>query len=135
VENSLSNSGFSWNTRFLSTLTPIKNWEFQFSYNYNAPMITILGEMLPVHGLDIAAKTDLLRKKLSLSLRVSDVLDTRRFGVRIYNSNITQTFVRKRETRIAFITATWKFGSEKAQLQPKKRREEQQLDRDNDPGM
>ncbi len=135
VENSLSNSGFSWNTRFLSTLTPLKNWEFQVSYNYVAPMITILGEMIPMHGLDIAAKTDLLKKRLSLSLRVSDIFDTRQFGVRIYNSNITQTFVRKRETRIAFLTATWKFGSEKAQINPKKRRDEQNFDRDSDPGM
>ncbi|GIV43838.1 MAG: hypothetical protein KatS3mg035_0961 [Bacteroidia bacterium] len=53
----------------------------------------------------------------------------------IDNSTITQNFIRKKETRIAFFTVTWKFGSEKAQLNTKKRREEQNFDRDNDPGM
>ncbi len=130
IENSLSNSGFAWNARFLSTFTPIKNWEFQISYNYVSPIITILGKLYPMHGLDIAIKTDLLHKKLSLSFRISDLLDTRLFGVNINNSNITQTFVRKRESRIAFLTATWKLGSEKAQLNPKKRREEQPIERD-----
>lgn len=135
VENSLSNSGFSWNTRFMSTFTPIKNWEFQVSYNYNAPVITILGRLIPMHGLDFAAKTEVWNKRLSLSFRISDIFDTRQFGVKIDNSNITQTFVRKRETRIAFFTATWKLGSEKAQMNPKKRKEEQNFERDNDPGM
>ena len=134
IENSLSNSGFSWDTRFLSTLTPIKNWEFQVSYNYIAPMITILGKLIPMHGLDLAVKTDLLNKKLSLSFRVSDVLNTRKFGVRIYNSNVTQTFERKKESRIAYFTVTWKFGSEKAQTQPKKRKEEIPTEKDIDPG-
>ncbi|GIV43837.1 MAG: hypothetical protein KatS3mg035_0960 [Bacteroidia bacterium] len=63
VENSLSNSGFSWNARFLSTFTPVNNWELQVSYNYVAPTITILGRLIPMHGLDIRRENRYIKEK------------------------------------------------------------------------
>lgn len=135
IEDNLSNSGFSWNARFLSTFIPGKNVELQISYDYRAPMITILGKLKPIQGFDIAAKADFFKKKLSMSLRVSDIFDKRLFGINLYNSTITQEFIRKRETRIAFLTLTWKFGSDNSQPNMKKRRSETPSFEDNDPGL
>lgn len=135
IENNLSNSGFSWNARFLSTFIPSKNLELQISYDYRSTMITILGKMKPMQGLDIAAKADFFKKKLSISLRISDIFDKRLFGVNLYNSTITQEFIRKRETRIAFLTLTWKFGSDSSQPNMKKRRSETPTFEDSDPGL
>jgi hypothetical protein len=81
------------------------------SYNYQAPNITPQGTILPMQALDASLKKDVLKGKGNLSVRVSDVFNTRQFAIRTTGVNFTDEFVRKRESRIFFATFTYRFGS------------------------
>ena len=50
-------------------------------------------------------------KKLDISMRVSDVMNTQQFKINTANTGYIQNFSNKRESRIAYLTLTYRFGN------------------------
>jgi hypothetical protein len=66
-----------------------------------------------VYGVDVALRQRLLRDRAALTLRVSDVFNTRRQYSELLSENLTANLQTKYETRVGYLGFTWFFGSNK----------------------
>jgi hypothetical protein len=62
--------------------------------------------------LDLAVKKDLFNKKLSIVFKVIDVFNTSKYKSVISDNTFFAEYYRKRNTRVAFLTLSYRFGSE-----------------------
>jgi outer membrane receptor protein involved in Fe transport len=106
------NSTYSWSGRATSFMRLPNIVDLQISYFYSGKMITTQGTVEPFTSMDLSLKKDFLDNKLSVSFRVQDVFNNLKFKVLIDDPNYTENFFRKRDTRAAFLTVTYKFGKE-----------------------
>ncbi|MBL7997346.1 MAG: TonB-dependent receptor [Candidatus Kapabacteria bacterium] len=110
LERGLKNSAWAGNTRFNSNVVITESISAQLSYMYNIFGVISQGTLQPMYNWDIAVRYEFLDKAASLSLRVSDIFDTRQFGVNTNTAAFNQEFTRKRESRIGFLTFSYRFG-------------------------
>lgn len=79
----------------------------------------------PDYYLDIAFKKDFFNKKFTLVFKVIDVLNTSKYKSVISDNSFYTEYYRKRNSRTAFLTLTYRFGSDgKSQNGKKKLLEE-----------
>lgn len=120
LQPSLSNQGMGGSMRYMANLKFWKTASAQVIYNYNLRFIMPQGRGGPGQWLDLAIKKDFLSdNRLSLSLRFTDVFNTRQFSLDVAGDNFTATSTRKRESRIGYLGLSYRFGNGKQQ-QPKK---------------
>jgi len=82
----------------------------QAMFNYRGPRVTIQGLRKEMYFIDIGLKKDIFNKKGSLSFKVSDLLNSRKFNMETYGDNFyveTQYF---RTTRLFLISFTYKIN-------------------------
>jgi len=102
---------FTWNIKSMANLRLPKGINFQAIGNYNGKNVAGQGTVLPMYGVDMALKKDFLKNKaLTVNLTVSDVFNIREFRLTGKTPYFEQDLMRKRESRIGFITVTYKFG-------------------------
>jgi hypothetical protein len=101
----------SWNWKLLSNFKPFVGTSFSVSYNYDSPIATPQGMILSMYWLDVSGSKDILKKRATVSVRFSDIFNTRQFRLVMDTPQFTDTFFRKRESRNVFVTFTWRFGS------------------------
>jgi len=116
-----TNEAYSWNGRMFTTLALPDDFGVQFTYLYSGKNISAQGEIDPFSSADISVKKDFMDKKLSLSLRVSDLFDSQKFHGTISDINFYDEFERRRDSRSVFLSLTYKFGTESKQDKRKKR--------------
>ncbi len=119
----LKNSGYSWSARASSNLILPQEFSLQLSYMYHGKRISAQGTFEPMQMLDAGLKKDLFDKKLSVTLRVSDILNTGKFSANIFGENFSQVFERTRDSRNVFLNITYKFGQQEKKQDRKKRNE------------
>lgn len=117
---------FNYNIRFTSNFKLLKNLDLQASVNYTGRNTLPQGSWEPVWFVDSGIRWSFAKGRGSLNLNVSDIFDTRQFQVITFNLPNQDTrfegdFVRKRESRIANLTFSWRFGDGKAASTEKKR--------------
>lgn len=124
----------SWMTRIMSSFTFWNKTQLQVVFNYNSPTITMgggmfgggpgggrygsgtiiaQGKMYEMYGLDLALRKDLFNDKLSVTLRLSDVFNTRKFAGEVNGSTFTSKFSRKMDTRVLYLGISYKFNNYK----------------------
>lgn len=110
LEAASSNSGWSWNVNGFANIPLGKVWKCQITEMYMGPSVTPQGRFEGFHSTDVAVQRSWSQRGLDLSLRVSDVFDTRQWAYSTVTSNFEQEAIRKRQSRMGFVTLTWKFG-------------------------
>ena len=75
-----STQSFQASGKFSSFMTLPKDWTVQLSGQYWAPWLDLQTKMDPGYWLDLAVKKDVLNKRGTVNLRVSDVLCTGGWG-------------------------------------------------------
>ena len=106
----LQNENLSYLVKLLSNMRIWKNMDIQFTANYTGPMATLQGEMKSVFTMDLGLKKEIF-KNASLSLSITDLTDARKFQIVGDNDPaFYQEFERKRESRIATLTFSYRFG-------------------------
>ncbi len=129
-----TNSGLGFSARLQSNMTLPKGFSLQITGNYNAPMIMAQGYFIGMSSADIGIKKDFLKGLFNVSLSMSDVFNNQRFEVHTKGSRFddaTQTryntfqqdALRKRETQIVTLTASFRFGNIKPDNARKRTRE------------
>jgi outer membrane receptor protein involved in Fe transport len=124
----------SWMTRIMSSFTFWNKTQLQVVFNYNSPTMTMSGamfgggpgggrygagavlaqgKMYEMYGLDLALRKDFMNDKLSVTLRLSDVFNTRKFGGEVNGSTFTSKFNRKMDTRVLYLGISYKFNNYK----------------------
>lgn len=112
LEAGLTNAQFTYNIRIMQMLAVYKQTSLQITTSYNTPWTFAQGEADPIFFMDLGVKSDFFQNKLSINLNVSDIFDTRQMGGFSEGINFYQEYTRKRQSRIALLKATWKFGQQ-----------------------
>lgn len=123
IDNSLTNENFGWTAKLSSNTILKDGLSFQVSGNYRSPMLTPQGEMAASWNVDLAFKKDIFKEQASISFRISDVFNTQQFNVKMSDTNLSGNMVRKRESRVAFLTLSYKINEGIKQRQRKRAQE------------
>jgi hypothetical protein len=110
VLSNLTTSGFGWQGRSNLMIQTSKNQQLQVSYSQWGAGPTGQGLRKGIHFFNAAYKVNLLNKKFSLSARISDIFNTRKFRYLQYTDRLDIDFMRYRESRIAWLTLQYNFG-------------------------
>jgi len=94
---------FSWNSRLNLSFFPWKNGSFQLIGNYNAPTRSIQEYHKEQYYADASFRQDFLKNKLSLSLRLTDIFNTRTFYETTSGNGFTTESQRYRESRVFYV--------------------------------
>jgi outer membrane receptor protein involved in Fe transport len=122
--NNTSASNYTWQGRIMSTARLPLGFSLQLAYNYRGAEVSPQGSTKPMQSLDAAIRKDFLDEKASLNFRISDIFNTQKFETDLSGTNFTQTFNRQRESRTAFLTFTYKFGTPEKQQRNKRQNNE-----------
>lgn len=131
----LNQEATSWTTRIMSSFTFSNKTQLQLVFNYNSPTITMggmfgggfgggggrysgstvmaQGKMYELYGLDLALRKDFFDDKLSVTLRLSDVFNTRKFGGELNGNDFSAKFNRKMDTRVLYLGISYKLNNYK----------------------
>jgi len=111
IAQAVNTSGTSWFTKLNTTYKLNPGSSLQLNANYEAPKVSAQGKTQEVYWIDLAYKTSFWNTKGSLTLSISDILNTRKYTT-IYDYSVYyQVNYRDRETRIANITFTYRIGN------------------------
>jgi len=111
-EVDLSNDGYAASFK-LSTFGSInKLWDLQLSGFFRTPRPHSQGYVRAMYSGDIAIKRSILKKKGSLSLRLTDVANTRRFSFDSSGNDFTQESTFQRESRVLTFNFSYRFGKQ-----------------------
>ncbi len=115
----IDNRNFTYTGRLNNNFTVTKKLDIQFSANYRSAAVTAQGRRGEFFFTEFAAKQNVLKDKGSITLRVSDVFNTLRFNFDSFGPGFESVSRNKRETRVAFLGFTYRFGGAQ---QPERRR-------------
>lgn len=117
-----SSQGNSWSARATSTWNLGKNIEVQLNGNYRSPSVSVGGSMrfwqsgggqgktAEMYWLDLGVKMNVLKKKGSITLRVSDLLNSMNFKSETWGPNFTSNIERNHQSRIVFLGFSYKIN-------------------------
>lgn len=121
LESGLTNSATSWTARGMSTIMLPADITVQLTYFYRGKRVTAQGTMEPFQSFDAGIKKDFFDKKLSLSLKVNDILDNAKFRIEFYDPDYSEIMERTRDSRTIALNITYNFGqADKKQDRKKK---------------
>lgn len=113
-EIDLTTNDIAWIGNIKTIIKPEKYTEIQLFLNYNSPIGLPQFYLKEIYYADISIKRTFLNNKLSLSLTLTDIFNTRKWEIQsdnlIYNLNNSS----KSETRILWIGITYNFNSFKS---------------------
>ncbi|MCC2545202.1 TonB-dependent receptor [Hymenobacter sp. BT175] len=99
--------------RLLNTFNPTPKLDVQLTGSYRAPVLTVQGRLESIYGVDVAFRQRLFNDKAALTLRVSDIFNTRRQRISAYSNGYQTTGEFKNETQLAYLGFSYYFGSNK----------------------
>ena len=83
--------------------------------------------MSAVYFAEMALKKDVLNEKGTVTFRLNDIFNTQEFRFTQFGENFTSQNYRKRQSRIAFLGFSYRFGK----ITNQKKREERDRDQNN----
>ena len=101
-ENIEGSSRFSWSSRLNMTFIPWEGGSLQVIGTYNSPTREVQEYHKAQYFADASFRQDMFKNKLSLSLRLTDIFNTRTFYENTYGNDFTSESKRYRESRILY---------------------------------
>jgi outer membrane receptor protein involved in Fe transport len=136
----------SWIARLNTTFTLMEGLQLQLMFNYNSPSLliqtgggvgggggffggsTAQSKVDEQHYMDLMLRDEIMNGKLTFTLRITDVFNTRTFNTQTTGSNFYQTTDRIMDTRIASLGVSFRI------VDSKKRSQDQEIQRKIDEG-
>lgn len=110
-------------------MTAWEDLDIQLSGFYRAPMADIQGRMEQMFSMDLAMKKDVLKKKGTVSLRISDIFNTRQYNFLSFGPEFRTESENRRQSRIIYLGFTYRINSDN---EKQRRRDQQQGERSGD---
>ena len=108
----LNSENLGWSAKLMSnTILPYK-FMLQVSFRYRSPFLIPQGEIKSMYNTDIAIRKKILQNKGTLSVRVSDIFNTRKFSIDLVDDAFTQSFTHQFESRVLYLTFSYRFGKQ-----------------------
>lgn len=127
----IDNSNYSWEGKISSNIKLWGGVDMQLLYNYQGEEVTPQGQRQPEQEFDAAIKKDLLNGRASISFRVSDIFNTQKFNTFTQGTGFIQNSYRKRDSRTAFLTLSFKLGNIDYKQKPDRRKTPDNNNNDN----
>ncbi len=108
-----SKSIVSFSTNLNTNFTITKNTMLQLSANYRSARLTPQGKVYPNYLANVGVRQDLLKKKLSITLTISDLFATNRYKTDFNTKFFNQSSLGRRDVRIFYVGASYRFGHTK----------------------
>jgi outer membrane receptor protein involved in Fe transport len=132
IESDLQSTSTNWNARASINAKLTRNTSLQVLAMYMAPVTQPQGSFKGMSGVDAGMRQEFWKGKGSLSLNVNDIFNTRKMVIRTTGDGFTQDMTRTRESRVAMLTFTYRFGSaDYAQRKRNQQTPAQQQDQNN----
>ena len=97
--------------RFNASLRAGKNTRLQLNTIYVGPTVTAQGEREGMWGMNLSARQDFLKKKLSATVQVRDIFDTMNYNFTSGGLNFNSTQLRDRESQIVLFTLSYRVNN------------------------
>ena len=110
-ETIIDNRNFSWSVRLNSNITFWKGIDLQVAANYRSPVLLSQGTMSAIYFAEMALKKDVLNNKGTITFRLNDIFNTQEYRFTQFGENFTSENYRKRQSRIAFLGFSYRFGN------------------------
>ncbi|MGA1397481.1 MAG: TonB-dependent receptor domain-containing protein [Schleiferiaceae bacterium] len=110
LQAGLTQSGFGWQGRANAMYNPSPAHQVQLTFNQWGAGPTGQGYFKGIQFFDLGYKYDLIKNKLNVNVRLSDVFKQRRFQVEQHPPFTDIYFMRFRESQIGFVTLQYNFG-------------------------
>jgi iron complex outermembrane receptor protein len=114
IDANLSNTGYMGSGRIMSMMNFKKGFGVQFSGFYRTPMVRIQGTTAAIYSFDLSVQKKILKNKGVISLRLSDIFDTREWNYYSSESNnfeLSGTW--KRQSRLLIAGFRYSLQQEK----------------------
>ncbi|MCX6161740.1 MAG: TonB-dependent receptor [Ignavibacteriae bacterium] len=118
VNAALNNDNYSYTAKLTSNFSVFKLFDLQVAYNFQGPTILAQGRMDPVQSFDMAIKKDILDNRGSIGFRVSDLFNQIKYSSQTSGPGFTQDMTRVRDSRVAFLTFSYRLGSDGQKNKP-----------------
>ncbi len=100
---------FSWNTKLTSFMYLPKNIEFTIDGYYIAPDVIPQGKVLHRYAVDAAVSIKLLKQKLKIFAKATDIFNTLTYGKEIDSQTYHLESLDDPESRVGYFGASYKF--------------------------
>ena len=111
AENIAGSEQLSWSSRLNMTFIPWKDGSFQVIGTYNSPTREIQEYHKAQYYADASFRQDMWKNKLSLTLRLTDVFNSRTFYETTYGNGFTAESKRYRESRVLYVGVQLKINN------------------------
>lgn len=101
---------YSWSARMVNNLNLGKGWDLQVNGFYRSPVVMLQGEMEAMYSADMGLRKNILDRKGTVTLRVSDIFNSQKFRMYNYGDNFTIDMERKRNSRMVFVGFTYRIN-------------------------
>jgi hypothetical protein len=108
ISPGIFNQGFNWSANILPSLS-FDILKFKFDINYLSPSVIAQGKTKSTFYVNTAAKLFLFNKSLSISLRISDIFNTRNNNNDQYGTTFSISNKIKQVTRIVSLNLAYYF--------------------------
>jgi outer membrane receptor protein involved in Fe transport len=112
-EVELNAAGYQFSGRLSSTYTVGKDWGLQLTGFYRSRGVNPQGEMRALYSVDFGVGKPVLKGKGNISLRATDLFNTRRWSFVNSASGITDDATFQRESRIAYLSFNYSLRQDK----------------------
>ncbi len=110
-DEDFDNSNFSWSSNFNGTFNYSKTGRIQTTVGYRGPSVTAQGSSEGMFYTNLAVRQDLFKRKLSATLKVSDLFGTMKRDFISYGDGFEQHIVMAHEPRIIMLTLSYKINN------------------------
>ncbi|MGY6560162.1 MAG: TonB-dependent receptor domain-containing protein [Nitritalea sp.] len=114
IQEELENSAFTWSVNLLGNWGIPRVGTLQFMADYRGPVVLPQGRVDPIWGINLGIRREVLKGKGTISLNVTDILNTRIYRVVTEDVRFSQTRLFNMETRIGTLAFTYRFGGFKS---------------------
>ncbi|MCX8050771.1 MAG: TonB-dependent receptor family protein [Chlorobi bacterium] len=111
MQAGLSNTGWNATLNWQNVFNFGDGWSGQIGYNLRRIGPIAQGNIGTIRAGEIALRYEFLDGRAAVALRVSDPLDERVFTIAMRTPEFDQDLRMKRESRVAFLTLSYLFGS------------------------
>lgn len=106
-----SQSAFQASGKFTSYMNLPKDWTIQFSGQYFAPWLDLQTTMFPNYWFDLAVKKDVLQKRGTINLRVSDCFATGGWGHETHTEQLDRLVYGRRISPTVTVGFSYKINN------------------------
>ena len=133
LQTDLQSSAINWNMRLTANIRFAKYTAFQLTGYYAAPMTSPQSTVKGFSSVDGGIKQDFWKGKGSLAFNCGDIFNIREMQIHsqtVINGKTVFVYdgARKRESRIAMLTFSWRFGTNNDKPSKKKKPDSNQME-------